>query len=168
MNGSLFCASHAELLQTLLRLCRPGALTPVRLLQRVCDLSDISMSTLAFSTDMKRCAPYFPLHNSREKLVLSQLVRWCNGSTTPFGGVCHGSNPCRTAIPPAKFGVHPLGVPHRSNPPRRLAPPALTDRLRTLVNTFLQRGVPPVQTAKPFQRFTCSTRKTLCSTPPLE
>ena len=23
--------------------------------------------------------------------------RWCNGSTRPFGGLCHGSNPCRTA-----------------------------------------------------------------------
>ncbi len=26
-------------------------------------------------------------------------VRWCNGSTRPFGGLCHGSNPCRTANP---------------------------------------------------------------------
>jgi hypothetical protein len=25
------------------------------------------------------------------------LVRWCNGNTAPFGGVIHGSNPCRTA-----------------------------------------------------------------------
>jgi integrase len=26
------------------------------------------------------------------------FVRWCNGNTAPFGGVIHGSNPCRTAI----------------------------------------------------------------------
>ena len=25
------------------------------------------------------------------------FVRWCNGNTAPFGGVIHGSNPCRTA-----------------------------------------------------------------------
>src|SRR6478609_4223662 len=30
-------------------------------------------------------------------ILAARLVRWCNGSTTPFGGVCHGSNPCRTA-----------------------------------------------------------------------
>ncbi len=30
-------------------------------------------------------------------LVYTQRVRWCNGSTLPFGGICHGSNPCRTA-----------------------------------------------------------------------
>src|SRR5882724_9597621 len=30
-------------------------------------------------------------------LVLGRCVRWCNGSTMPFGGICHGSNPCRTA-----------------------------------------------------------------------
>lgn len=27
------------------------------------------------------------------------LVRWCNGSTRPFGGFSHGSSPCRTANP---------------------------------------------------------------------
>jgi hypothetical protein len=27
----------------------------------------------------------------------SRFVRWCNGNTAPFGGVIHGSNPCRTA-----------------------------------------------------------------------
>ena len=26
----------------------------------------------------------------------SVFVRWCNGNTAPFGGVIHGSNPCRT------------------------------------------------------------------------
>ena len=29
------------------------------------------------------------------------FVRWCNGNTAPFGGVIHGSNPCRTANLPA-------------------------------------------------------------------
>ncbi len=24
-------------------------------------------------------------------------TRWCNGNTAPFGGVIHGSNPCRVA-----------------------------------------------------------------------
>jgi hypothetical protein len=31
-------------------------------------------------------------------------VRWCNGNTAPFGGVIHGSNPCRTANSPQKKG----------------------------------------------------------------
>jgi hypothetical protein len=36
---------------------------------------------------------------NRPKTLLSlRFVRWCNGSTRPFGGLCHGSNPCRTAI----------------------------------------------------------------------
>ena len=30
------------------------------------------------------------------KLTFRLLVRWCNGNTAPFGGVIHGSNPCRT------------------------------------------------------------------------
>src|SRR5206468_13054314 len=29
--------------------------------------------------------------------LFGRLVRWCNGSTEPFGGFSHGSNPCRTA-----------------------------------------------------------------------
>src|SRR5690349_21951430 len=34
----------------------------------------------------------------------SGVVRWCNGSTRVFGALCHGSNPCRTAIfPEIKF-----------------------------------------------------------------
>ena len=33
----------------------------------------------------------------RKSLMLLLLVRWCNGNTAPFGGVIHGSNPCRTA-----------------------------------------------------------------------
>src|ERR1700690_561786 len=32
-----------------------------------------------------------------ERLVSVRFVRWCNGNTAPFGGVIHGSNPCRTA-----------------------------------------------------------------------
>ena len=27
----------------------------------------------------------------------ARLGRWCNGNTAPFGGVIHGSNPCRPA-----------------------------------------------------------------------
>ena len=30
-------------------------------------------------------------------LFFGWSVRWCNGSTRLFGGLCHGSNPCRTA-----------------------------------------------------------------------
>ena len=30
-------------------------------------------------------------------ILTFRFVRWCNGSTRPFGGFCHGSNPCRTA-----------------------------------------------------------------------
>ena len=30
-------------------------------------------------------------------IVFCRRVRWCNGNTAPFGGVIHGSNPCRTA-----------------------------------------------------------------------
>ena len=26
------------------------------------------------------------------------IVLWCNGSTTGFGSVCQGSNPCETTI----------------------------------------------------------------------
>ena len=29
--------------------------------------------------------------------AIKRFVRWCNGNTAPFGGVIHGSNPCRTA-----------------------------------------------------------------------
>jgi hypothetical protein len=36
-------------------------------------------------------------HIRRQSYFLNRLVRWCNGSTRPFGGFCHGSNPCRTA-----------------------------------------------------------------------
>ena len=27
---------------------------------------------------------------------MERLVSWCNGSTTGFGSVCQGSNPCET------------------------------------------------------------------------
>jgi integrase len=40
----------------------------------------------------------FALRRRRKKSSLVELVRWCNGNTAPFGGVIHGSNPCRTAI----------------------------------------------------------------------
>jgi hypothetical protein len=37
----------------------------------------------------------------RTRLNSSGFVRWCNGSTRPFGGLCPGSNPGRTAnLPP--------------------------------------------------------------------
>jgi hypothetical protein len=39
----------------------------------------------------------FALRRLRKKSSLGLLVRWCNGNTAPFGGVIHGSNPCRTA-----------------------------------------------------------------------
>jgi hypothetical protein len=37
------------------------------------------------------------LHSIQVALHLRPFVRWCNGNTAPFGGVIHGSNPCRTA-----------------------------------------------------------------------
>ena len=39
----------------------------------------------------------FPLREWHVKFNVFRLVRWCNGNTAPFGGVIHGSNPCRTA-----------------------------------------------------------------------
>ena len=32
-----------------------------------------------------------------KSLTSGRFVRWCNGNTALFGGVIHGSNPCRTA-----------------------------------------------------------------------
>ena len=40
---------------------------------------------------------YFALRWRRGATSFPVVVRWCNGSTRPFGGLCHGSNPCRTA-----------------------------------------------------------------------
>ena len=34
---------------------------------------------------------------ARKCLTSGWFVRWCNGNTALFGGVIHGSNPCRTA-----------------------------------------------------------------------
>jgi hypothetical protein len=45
----------------------------------------------------------FALRRAVEKTTLSGIVRWCNGNTAPFGGVIHGSNPCRTAIFPKEI-----------------------------------------------------------------
>jgi len=45
----------------------------------------------------------FPFALGLNHVNFSQLVRWCNGSTLPFGGICHGSNPCRTASLPAEI-----------------------------------------------------------------
>ena len=36
------------------------------------------------------CAPLWVCHG------MEGLVSWCNGSTTGFGSVCQGSNPCET------------------------------------------------------------------------
>lgn len=41
--------------------------------------------------------PFCLCISARLPLDSSQLVRWCNGSTQPFGGYCPGSNPGRTA-----------------------------------------------------------------------
>src|SRR5712671_5108320 len=41
----------------------------------------------------------FSLHAGKRKLAFQRVVRWCNGSTRPFGGLCPGSNPGRTAMP---------------------------------------------------------------------
>src|SRR5687768_16831690 len=48
--------------------------------------------------------PFSPV-DSRKRVAVgtarqtlnARFVRWCNGSTEPFGGFSHGSNPCRTA-----------------------------------------------------------------------
>src|SRR6267142_532437 len=42
------------------------------------------------------------LRAARCVAILEASVRWCNGSTRPFGGFCHGSNPCRTASFPVE------------------------------------------------------------------
>jgi len=40
-------------------------------------------------------------------VCLQSIAWWCNGSTTGFGPVSRGSNPCRAAIlrPPLRFGL---------------------------------------------------------------
>ena len=51
------------------------------------------------SLPAKRDWPRFSLcAGAVKRLTSSRFVRWCNGNTAPFGGVIHGSNPCRTAI----------------------------------------------------------------------
>ena len=40
---------------------------------------------------------FFCLRNWVAAVFWWWLVRWCNGSTRPFGGFSHGSSPCRTA-----------------------------------------------------------------------
>ena len=48
-------------------------------------------------------------------LLCPRLVRWCNGSTRPFGGLCPGSNPGRTAKLPNENGGlenHPKDSPN--------------------------------------------------------
>lgn len=52
-------------------------------------------------------------------LVSGRLVRWCNGSTTPFGGVCFGSNPSRTANNSGQFEGSEV---HRTDPAQKLEP----------------------------------------------
>ena len=44
------------------------------------------------------CSKVFSLcTRAANRLNSHRFVRWCNGNTAPFGGVIHGSNPCRTA-----------------------------------------------------------------------
>src|SRR6266404_3497838 len=48
-------------------------------------------------TDRMRAKIVFLCANRNRKLVCGGFVRWCNGSTRPFGGLCPGANPGRTA-----------------------------------------------------------------------
>ena len=65
-------------------------------------------SSFCKQTDRSRQPVAFPTFPTGEllcakpgrKLLSHRFVRWCNGSTRPFGGLCPGSNPGRTAIPP--------------------------------------------------------------------
>lgn len=43
---------------------------------------------------------YFLLHNPKKRRTFAPANddRWCNGSTTDFGSVCLGSNPCRSTL----------------------------------------------------------------------
>src|SRR5690606_34380648 len=57
-----------------------------------------------------RCLRDFPWRLNGRSVFQRGSGRWCNGSTTPFGGVCPGSNPGRTAmiwIPPGHVGDRP-------------------------------------------------------------
>ena len=47
---------------------------------------------------------HFSLQPASKTVTYKARVRWCNGSTRPFGGFCHGSNPCRTANFPSEAG----------------------------------------------------------------
>src|SRR5262245_21451899 len=58
-----------------------------------------SLSRLPVHEASSRFNSKFPLPQSHLKLLSQRFVRWCNGNTAPFGGVIHGSNPCRTATP---------------------------------------------------------------------
>lgn len=41
-----------------------------------------------------------PLHPVKKMIDVS----WCNGSTTDFGSVCQGSNPCETTKKAVNYG----------------------------------------------------------------
>ncbi len=51
------------------------------------------------------CRSKFSLHSPKKTVVYRTVVRWCNGSTRPFGGFCPGSNPGRTAILASFFSI---------------------------------------------------------------
>ncbi len=52
---------------------------------------------LQFNAFLPEATTQSPCAEAAHRYLKARFVRWCNGSTTPFGGVCHGSNPCRTA-----------------------------------------------------------------------
>ena len=65
------------------------------------------------------CAPLWVCHG------MEGLVSWCNGSTTGFGSVCQGSNPCETttvegvSTPSFLFRSYPSNRPSFSLDMRR-------------------------------------------------
>src|SRR6267378_111020 len=70
------------------------------------------------------------------KLNCAGFVRWCNGSTRPFGGLCPGSNPGRTASLPSRRNVESLNRMIEEVPPR-IAVRALQPRMGMAVACFL-------------------------------
>ena len=73
-----------------------------------------------FLSDNRKTVVYLPkIHIFAAQLrgilsVAMRIVSWCNGSTTGFGSVCQGSNPCETTI---EKGLHRISVNFRTAQP---------------------------------------------------
>src|SRR5437868_341466 len=51
----------------------------------------------SFWPGTSRCEHKISFAEQEKEASFWRIVRWCNGSTRPFGGLCPGSNPGRTA-----------------------------------------------------------------------